>query len=230
ERLEAAVALLDGGPLLAGEYITGTRPRTLYNRMTVYTADGEGDAYVKRVPVPFGEYVPFRRWLDWFPPLEQLPNDTLPGEAAQVLDVAGARVGAVICFENTFGSLVRDQVLEGADVLVVSTNNTSFGLTPMSRQHVAFSQLRAVETGRWVVHAGLSGISGLIDPTGAMTQTTELFEQDLVRADVPLVEGMTPAMVVGNIVGWVATAVVLAALVVLAVQRWRRRDGRPAGD
>jgi apolipoprotein N-acyltransferase len=235
EILDMAVALTDPAPILAGEYAQGPRPGTLFNRMTVFTAgsDGavEGDSYVKRQPVPFGEYVPGRRLLGWFPPLQQIPNDTLPGERAQVLDVAGARIGSVICFENAFAALVRDQVRAGADVLVVSTNNSSFGDTPMSDQHLAHSRLRAVETGRWVVHAGLSGISAFISPTGEVHERTDLFRAASPRMQVPLVEGRTPAVRLGDAVPWLATALTGLGLAgaVLGGRGSRRDDGVPGG-
>ena len=222
DSLAAAVAMVQPSPLFAGEYRAGPQPRTQFNRMTVHTVDGPGDSYAKRRPVPFGEYIPLRRWLDWFPPLDQIPVDTLPGEAAKVVDVAGARVGAIICFENIFPFLARDQVLAGADVLVVSTNNTSFGATAMSRQHVAFSQVRAVETGRWVVHAGLSGISGFIDPEGVVHQETALFQAESPRMEVPLIEGLTPAMRLGSLVPGLAQLIAMA-MFGLRLGEWVRR-------
>ncbi|WP_370324729.1 apolipoprotein N-acyltransferase [Euzebya sp.] len=219
--LEAGVDLVDPAPILAGESIDGTEPATRFNAMTVFTADGIGESYRKRRPVPFGEYVPLRSWLDWFPPLEQIPSDVVPGDGPQVVHVGGAAVGNVICFENTFGHLVRDQVHAGADVLVVSTNNSSFGDTPMSSQHIAFSQVRAVETGRWVVHAGISGISGFVDPEGVVHQRTELFERATPVMDVPLVEGRTPAMRIGDAVAWLAGAVAVLGLAAVVVDRRR---------
>jgi len=223
--LRATVArtleLLDGGTLLVGGLLDGPRPGTLLHVMLQITPDGDDvDRYVKQRPVPFGEYVPFRRWLEWFPPLRQIPQDQLPGDQPGVFEVAGARIGTVICYENIYPTLAGRTVREGAEVLVVSTNNTSFSPSPMSRQHLAFSQLRAVETGRWILHAGLSGISGVVDPKGDITQRTEQFEQAIVRADLPLVTATTPALVLAGWVGWAATALVGLALAV----RWRRAN------
>ncbi len=221
--LQEAVDLVAPTPILAGEYQVGEQPRTLFNQMTVFTTEGAGDSYVKRQPVPFGEYVPARDLLDWFPPLAQIPNDTLPGDAAQVLDVAGARVGGVICFENTFDTLVRDQVLAGADLLVVGTNNSSFGDTAMSRQHLAFSQVRAVETGRWVVHAGISGISGFVDPDGVVHEQTGLFTPASPRMAVPLVDGRTASLRVAPVLATLVQLLAVGGLVVAGLERRRER-------
>lgn len=228
DALAQAHDLLGGTPILAGETADGPRPRTGYNQMTVFTPAGIGDVYRKRQLVPFGEYVPGRRFIGWLPPLRQIPTDLLPGTDPGVISIAGARIGPVICFENTFPHLARDQVVAGAEILVVSTNNSSFGDTPMSRQHLAFSQVRAVETGRWVLHAGISGISGLIDPAGNVRQRTGLFADAIIRADVPLLEATTPAVRLGDALGWATAAALLPIALWPAADR-RRPDGR-AGE
>jgi apolipoprotein N-acyltransferase len=228
-RVADALELLDGGALLAGVLTDGPRPQTLYNTTAEVTAPDElGQVYRKRQLVPFGEYIPARRWLDWFPGLGQIPSDILGGGRSPLIELAGARLGTAICFENTFPGLVRSQVRRGAEAVVVSTNNASFGPTAMSRQHLAFSQLRAVESGRWVLHAGISGISGLVDPGGDVSQRTELYQQALVRDQIPLVEADTPYVRLGDVVGTAAMVLFAGGLVMVlgraAVRR--RRSGR----
>lgn len=220
--LDEALALVAPSPILAGETQNGPRPRTLFNNMTVFTTAGAGQSYSKRRPVPFAEYIPARAALDWFPGLDQIPNDVLAADTPQTLEVGGATVGGIICFENNFPALARSQVREGADVLVVGTNNSSFGLTPMSAQHVAFSQVRAVETGRWVVHAGISGISAFVSPEGEAFQQTGQFVPAAIRMDVPLIEGLTPAMRLGDTVAYVSAALLLAGILFGSIDRRRR--------
>lgn len=221
--LEQSLAAVSPSPILAGEAQDGPTAGTWYNNMTVFTEDGPGQSYTKRRPVPFAEYVPLRPLFDWFPPLDQVPQDVVAADQPQVIDVAGAHVGTIICFENTFPHLVRSQVRAGADVLVVSTNNSSFGFSPMSAQHIAFSRVRAVETGRWVVHAGISGISGFISPTGEVFDRTEQFEPATIRMDVPLIEELTPATRVGDGVAYAAWLVTAAGLGFVLVDRRRSR-------
>ena len=86
---------------------------------------------------------------------------TRPGN----LDVAGVNVGDVICFEVVYDDLVRDVVNGGAQVLVVQTNNATFGYTNETYQQQAMSRVRAVEHGREVLISSTSGVSDG-DPTG----------------------------------------------------------------
>jgi apolipoprotein N-acyltransferase len=229
ERVDAASAALDGGPLVTGMIVDGADPGTWQNTIVQLHGTTEVDRYVKRQPVPFGEYIPFRSVLGWYPTIQRLrPTDSLAGTEPGVFDVAGARVGVVICFESIFPRLVHSVVTEGAELLVVVTNNSSFGRTPMSDQHVAFSQMRAVETGRWVVHSALSGVSALVDPDGVVHERTGLYSQDVIRAEVPLVDGFTVATRLGEAPAW---GVMLAAALGAAwLVRDRRRARRMAGE
>lgn len=223
DQLEAALAALDGAPLLAG--MIQDRPNNRFvNSMVAF--DGDGGVlgrYDKRQYVPFGEYIPFRELIEWLPPLQRVPRDGIEGDGPVVMDLAGAPVGSVICFEVVWPGLVHDQVAAGAQMLVVGTNNSSFGESVASDQHIAFSQLRAVETGRWVVHAALSGRSALVAPDGSVHQRTGLFEQAVVRDEVPLIDERTMAMGVGNAPGWIA---VLATVGMIGARLATRR--RPA--
>lgn len=180
------------------------------------------DLYIKRRPVPFGEYVPGRRWLDWIPALDQVPRDAIAGTVPQsfVLE-PGLEVAVLICFETLFADLARTNILAGgtdAALILSITNDASFQRSAEPEQHLAQSRMRAIETGRWVVHAALSGSSAFIDPDGEVHQATELFTQESIRRDVPLAAGRTPFLAVGDVVG-VTGAVVLVLLGGLAALR-----------
>ena len=128
---------------------------------------GPGERYVKRHPVPFGEYIPFRAQLSgWIERLDQIPRDFYAGDRPGNLDVGPAAVGDVICFEVAYDGLVRDVVTGGADVLVVQTNNATYNGTGQPQQQMAMSRLRAVEHGRTVLVAATSGISAVVAPDG----------------------------------------------------------------
>jgi apolipoprotein N-acyltransferase len=217
------------GSLLSGVTLDGPDPTSERYVAATLLQDGlqETDRYVKRRLVPFGEYVPFRPLLDWFPPLDQIPRDTLPGEGPQTIDLpGGVRAAVIICFETKFMDIVRSNIRaegEPAQILLTLTNDASFGESAEPAQHLAQTRLRAVETGRWAVHAALAGGSAFVDPTGGLAQVTELFTVDSIRAEVPLVDGLTPYLVIGDVVGWLTrlSVVLAAAATVVAVRRGR---------
>jgi apolipoprotein N-acyltransferase len=187
------------------------------NTNLLYTPDGKlQGVYSKQHLVPFGEYVPWRGELGFLPQLRQVPYDFEPGDTRTMFHVAGHPLASVICFESAFGPLVRDFVRDGAQVIVVSTNNRSYQRSGNSEQHLALGQMRAAETGRAVLQASVSGISAVIEPDGTVHDRTKLFESAVVTASVPTSTGDTFYVRFGD---WVvllsAVAVVLVTIVVV---------------
>ena len=163
-------------------------------------APGPGLRYVKRHPAPFAEYIPYRSFFRMFSDKVDLVRaDYIPGRTVGVLPVGSVKIGAVICFEVTYDNLVRDTVKAGADLLVVQTNNATFGYTDESVQQLAMSRIRAVETGRAVVHISTVGVSALIMPDGSEVARSKHFTQQVLQARLPLRTGQTVAIRVGAI-------------------------------
>jgi apolipoprotein N-acyltransferase len=137
-----------------------------------------------------------------------------------------AHVADVICFEVAYDGLVRDVVDAGGDLLVVQTNNATFGYTGESEQQLAMSRLRAVEHGRSTVQVSTVGVSAIIRPDGSVVDRTKLFTRDVMVAPVTLRTSRTLADRVG---AWpeavLAGLGLLAALVGLA-PAVRRRTAR----
>jgi apolipoprotein N-acyltransferase len=182
-----------GAPFIIGTILDGPGNR-FRNANLLYDTTGHltSPHYEKIHLVPFGEYVPWPRLRRYIKALDQIPADGLPGKTPVVFDIGKTKIGTVICFESTYPSLARDLVGEGAELLVVTTNDASFRRSPASSQHVAMSQLRAVEEGRTVLHAAISGITAVIDARGQILRRTGLFEPAVVRRTVPLARGRTP--------------------------------------
>lgn len=188
---------------------------------------GPGDTYVKRHPMPFGEYIPFReiarRITD---AVERQPRDHVAGDAVGVFAMGSTDVGNAICFEVAFDDVVRDAVAEGGQLLTVQTNNAGFGDTPMTEQMLAMSQLRAVEHGRAVLVAALSGVSAVVLPDGTVADRLELFTRGTIVSEVPLSDASTVATRVGEWPEWILTGLALGAM----VWGWRRRPRIAAND
>lgn len=225
---DAAAAVGPDATLLAGMNLDGPDPAAEFvNSVIALDEDAtETDRYVKRRPVPFGEYVPLRPYLDWFPPLGQISRDAVRGEAGQTVDVGETSVAVGICFETLFGTVLRESILADGDpagLLVLVTNNASFGRSAQPDQHIAQSQLRAVETGRWVVHGALSGASATITPEGEVTARTGLYTRATLREEIPVVEALTPFLAVGDVLGGATRVAVLGGLGWLVFGAVRRR-------
>ncbi|MGH2662394.1 MAG: apolipoprotein N-acyltransferase [Actinomycetota bacterium] len=208
--------------------ITQTEDGRLLNEELLYAPEAQvTDRYAKNHLLPFGEYVPGRDLLDWIPDIRRVRADLSPGTEPGRFDIPSGRFAAVICFENAFDELVRESVTGDVGFLVVSTNNSTFGLSAAPEQHLVLSELRAVENGRWVVHAALSGISAFVSPEGEAVQRTPLFERALRRGDVPRATGRTIYNVIG---GWVPLAIFLLLAVFYLVPRRSQRRPVPPLD
>jgi apolipoprotein N-acyltransferase len=209
--------------------VTETDDGRLFNQDLLYTPDARPVArYTKNHLVPYGEYVPFRRYLSWIKALEQVPRDMTPGERPGLFDIPKGRFAAVICFENAFPDLVRRFLARNAGFLVVSTNNATFLRSPASAQHVVMSELRAVENGRWVVHAAISGISAIVDHRGRVVGETALFKPAILRADIPQGKARTVFNVIG---GWIPVMFFVGALGgFMAARRRKRLETSPSPD
>lgn len=185
-------------------------------------ATGAGQTYVKRHLVPMGEYVPFESFMrKYISELSRVPRSYVPGSAPGVLTVGGVRIADVICFEVAYDDMVRSSVLGGGGVIVIQTNNATYGWTGQPEQQLAISQLRAVEHGRPVLIAATSGISGYITPDGTVHQQTGQFTAAVVAADVTPRTGLTLADRAG---AWPEAAMAAAALAAwaLAIRAGRR--------
>lgn len=155
------------------------------------TPDGEGlSAYRKEKLVPFGEFIPFERLLQYvLKDIEVMGalGSFVPGPRGQpLLDAGGVKLGTTVCYESIFPQLWRQQNKTGAQLFVNITNDAWFFNTAAPYQHLAANVLRAVENGRPVLRAANTGFSAYIDAFGNIKQQSNLFTQEILTASVPL--------------------------------------------
>ncbi|MBZ4020036.1 apolipoprotein N-acyltransferase [Streptomyces purpurogeneiscleroticus] len=228
DRINEAVRAI-GVPVLVGALVDHpSKAGYVFNQGILWDPKtGPGASYTKQHPVPFGEYVPFRKELSKvITRLQRVPRDFYPGDRTGVMNMAGAKLGDVICFEVAYDEIVHDTVNAGARALIVQTNNATYGRTGQPEQQLAMSRLRAVEHGRAVVTAATSGISAVVAPNGEITHRIPEFTQGVVSASLPLREEKTVADRVGASPEWVIAMVGLlscAAAFVLG-RRGRTKD------
>jgi apolipoprotein N-acyltransferase len=171
---------------------SGSRGEGPTNSGIMWTEAGSGQIYSKNHLVPFGEYVPLRSFLaNLITRFDQIPNDFVPGEGPGVFDVSGMQVGDVICFEVAYANQIYDTINAGAQVIAVQTNNATYGNTTQPEQQFAITRFRAIETQRAFLVASTSGISGLIQNDGSVSERTEQFEATIVTGEAALISEKT---------------------------------------
>jgi apolipoprotein N-acyltransferase len=219
-----------GVPVLVGAILDGPGPTHRRNAGILWSpTTGPGAMYVKRHPVPFAEYIPLRSIAEKVSSAAKLVDrDMVAGHGDGLLRGGPFPIGDVICFEVAYDGLVRSSVQHGAQLLVVQTNNATFGHTAETYQQLAMSRLRAVESGREVLQVATTGVSAVIGPDGGIRQRSgALFTPDVLVASVPLRSTSTLATRVGPVPEYVLAGLAVAALA-WAVLRSRR--SRPAAD
>ncbi|HEX7536316.1 MAG TPA: apolipoprotein N-acyltransferase [Dermatophilaceae bacterium] len=217
-------------PLILGAVLEEPRPKVSNASLLYLPGRGLAGRYVKQHPVPFAEYIPYRSFFRHFSDkVDLVYSDFAAGRSAGVFRVPARHgvpiaAGTIICFEVAYDALIRDTVDHGANVLVVQTNNATFGYTDESVQQLAISRIRAIEHGRSIVHVSTVGVSAMIAPDGTAHQTSTLFTTAVLAADLPLRTDRTIADRVGpwpEILAGSALAVMLALLAVTGLRRRR---------
>lgn len=225
------------GPLLVGVISTDGAPMTAmardelgrrigtyrmalderYNSAIGVARDGRIVGLADKVELlAFGEYTPFWDLIPW---LQVFPRGLSRGRGHQVIEVAGARVGTLNCYEDLLYEHVRWQAQAQPDFWANLTNNTWFGDTSAPFLHHMNARLRAIETRRDLVRAVNSGVSGHTAATGADVVRTPSFERAAFLSRVRLLDGTTPYVRFGD---WV-TPLLAGGLFgfALARRRWR---------
>ncbi len=160
---------------------------SFFNRAYLASPNAEiTGSYDKVHLVPFGEYVPMKRFLPFVQRLVVAAGDFLPGDKVAPLEFPKAAAGILICFESIFPELGRAMTQNGATLLVNLTNDAWYGMSSAPYQHFSMAVFRAVENRRPVVRAANTGISAFILPNGKIVEQSGLFTQALLTKEIPL--------------------------------------------
>ena len=179
-----------------------------YNSVVTLTG-GAMQSYRKRHLVPFGEFIP--PGFHWVLAVLRIPmSDFARGVAGQpALRAAGIAFGIAICYEDIFGEEVADWMPE-ARILVNVSNDAWFGESFAADQHLQTSQMRAIETGRWMVRSTNTGATAAIDEKGRVVSRLPPFTSGTLVERVTPRSGMTPYARWGNLPALVLMAGMLA--------------------
>jgi apolipoprotein N-acyltransferase len=191
-----------------------------YNAAFLVKPDGQvGAVYRKMHLVPFGEYVPAKRLLFFVGPIVEAVSDFSAGTDGVLLPVAGHLASTAICYEVIYGSLIRQFVVQGSELLTTITNDAWYGTSSAAYQHWDQAAMRAIEGGRYLARAANTGVSGFVDPYGRVLEKSRLFEQTTLVADLRFVRDRTLYSRTGDLVAWLALAATAAALLATRARR-----------
>ncbi len=202
--------------------------------MMIATGAERPQVYRKIHLVPYGEYVPFRHSFPLFAWIvgDQVPGDFAHGTEPGVFETnePALRLGPLVCFEDTIGSVARQPVRLGAQLLVNITNDGWFGKTAANQQQLAESVFRAAENRRPLVRCANTGVTAFIDRNGRVTQilrmpgTGSVFGQGILSGEVSVpVDGALTFYTRHGEVFSVACAA--AALLATFLRVWRTLRG-----
>lgn len=182
---EAGCGLIFGSPA----YKQTTEGIYYYNRAYLISADRKQPEYYDKVHlVPFGEYVPLKKFLSFINRLVPAAGDFAEGDEIVMLNYRNLSMGVLICFEAIFPEIARVHVAKGANVLINITNDAWFGKTSAPYQHLAMAVFRAVENRRTLIRAANTGFSAYIDPQGKIIGRSSLFREEALKASIKISE------------------------------------------
>jgi apolipoprotein N-acyltransferase len=194
-------------PLIVGnigmDFSTDEQAWRDYNSALVVNADGERvGRYDKIHLVPFGEYVPFQRWLTFAHKLTGKVSSFTRGDERKVFLLNGHRYGVFICYESAFADEVREFAKHRAEVLVNISDDAWYGDTSAPWQHLNIVRMRAIENRRWILRDTNNGVTAAIDPEGRVRQSIPRHQVDALPAGYGFRSDVTFYTAHGDVFGW----------------------------
>ncbi len=223
-------------PIIVGAVLDQPWPQVTNASLFYRTPTSQPQMYAKQHPVPFAEYIPSRSFYRIFSKkVDLVTHDFVAGHkrGAFLVDSSEGKYWALptICFEVAYDGLMRDAVTHTTDhpsLLVVQTNNATFGYTDESTQQFAISRIRAIEHGRAVAHVSTVGVSGFVNPDGTTGRISTLFTADQIVGHPVLRSGLTVADRIGPMQDILPTALLLLVAAYGLRRPRRARVGTPA--
>jgi apolipoprotein N-acyltransferase len=190
-----------------------------YNRAYMVSKRRVFDYYDKVHLVPFGEYVPLKKYIPFVHRLVPAAGDFSIGKKVQPIHSPGLTIGALICFETIFPDISRKFAAQGAELFVNLTNDAWFGRTSAPYQHLSMAVLRCVENGLPMVRAANTGISAFILANGKIVDTSKLFVRGILQKKIKLTRKKTFYSQLGDIFAILLTVATIIKFLWIVIKR-----------
>lgn len=159
-----------------------------FNSALMITTDGPAGIYHKSKLVSGVEKMPFKKYLGFLDRMIINLGGTTGTLATlhqpEVFEFKGIKVGVPICYESAFGEYSSGFIKNGAEILMVITNDGWWKNSPGYRQHLTYSQVLAIEMRRSIARAGNTGISCFINQKGEIEQQTKWWTQTAIKGKI----------------------------------------------
>lgn len=204
--------------LIFGVPVANPATHAYYNALM---AVGQGHGvYYKRHLVPFGEYIPlhllFNKVMRYF----DIPMSTLtPGPSTQTKIRANhLTLGTFICYETAFPADVLNAA-ENTNLLISVSDDSWFGDSFASDQQLEMAQMRALETGRYMLYATNTGVTAIINPQGKIQARLPKNQRLALTGEVHAMTRKTPLMWWGY---WPIFSLLLLTIIVISSKKWKK--------
>lgn len=196
----------------------------VFNSAVAVNADTESNLHHKMRLVIGVEAMPFTGFLDKFVDLGGITGQLGRNDKATVFEKGGVKYGPAICYEGIYGDCFARFVREGAEVMLVMSNDGWWGNTPGHRRLFDYCRLRAVETRRAIARSANTGVSGFITPRGDVVEKMGWDERGVLTSSVEVREDKTLYVNYGDWVGRVALLVSLLGVLYYSAYRSKRKN------
>ncbi len=181
---------------------------------TVISLGKKERRYNKNHLLPFGEYLPLQPVSGFILALinVHLGDFVSGGDDQDLLEGGGYPFATSICYEDAFASEALNALPEAA-FLVNVTNDAWFGDSIEPYQHMQIAQMRALETGRYMLRVTNTGVTAIVAPDGLIIKKAPSFKQVVLRGKIFPMGGMTLFAKLGDAVIVSGLAVILLFLI-----------------
>jgi apolipoprotein N-acyltransferase len=138
--------------------------------------------------------------------------------------VSDISIAPVICYESVYGEYVTDYIKNGADFIFVITNDGWWGDSPGYKQHLNYSQLRAIETRRSIARSANTGISAFINQKGEILNRTQWWVRDAIKNTIKANTELTFYVKYGDYIGRLADFLAIFIFLYTIVQNALNRS------
>ena len=197
-----------------------------YNSIFVIYPEGVfSKPYNKYNIVPFGEFLPYRSFIEKIIPslaeINMLSSDISRGESFMPIETKAGKAACLVCFDSIFPETARRQIKNGGQFIVIATNDSWYKTSSAIYQHADHAVMRAIENNVPVIRSANTGISRIIDARGRIVAETYVNEKTVISESVDLPCKTALYTQIGDIFVAVCALCIATGIIISLVKRKR---------